>query len=385
MYVDLLTLYLLATGTLLVSAVMTYWEHRSNPSRSRQLRVFAAGFATLALGCATVLIRQHLPGISGSVLSNLIILTGYLLILNGVASFSGRHYAKFSVTVILVMALIWLLAGSRWHDVLWNYVTSFPIALVSGLTAWEVLRCDALKTMQSRHIVVLVTSVHTISYACRAFVLPWLVVWLGPSVLSLSSKMTIYEGVLYSVLLPMTLLKLVREESHCQLLRESQTDYLTRLGNRRWFFEEGARVLGNSPQGPIAILAFDLDQFKAINDRYGHQVGDDVIKSFANTVKNVMGSGVIVARLGGEEFAALLDADKARRAHDLGDAIATRFAQTITKRFDDHDVLATVSIGLAYYASAAPSLAQGLADADQALYRAKSLGGNRLERAHAAG
>lgn len=385
MYVDLLTLYLLATGTLLVSAGMTYWEHRSNPARSRQLRIFAAAFATLAAGCAMVLVRRHLPGISGSAVSNLVILIGYLLILNGVASFSGRHYARFSIALLLVMALVWIAVGARWHDALWNYVTSFPIALVSGLTAWQVFRCDSLKTLQSRYIVVLVTGVHAVSYACRAFVLPWLVDLYGPAMLSLSSKMTIYEGVLYSVILPMALLKLVREESHNQLLRESQTDYLTRLGNRRWFFEEGARVFGASPQGPIAILAFDLDQFKAINDRYGHQVGDDVIKSFANTVKNVMGPGVILGRLGGEEFAALLDADKARRAHELGDAVATRFAQTITKRFDDEDVLATVSIGLAYYESAAPSLAQGLADADQALYKAKSLGGNRLERAQAAG
>ncbi|CAB3816622.1 GGDEF domain-containing protein [Achromobacter animicus] len=377
MYVDLLTLYLLAVGTLLVSAGLMFWEQRANPTRSKELRILASGFATLALGCAAALYRRDLPGVSGAALSNLVILGGYLLVLNGVAALSGRRYVRTSLCVLIGMGLTWVIGGVRWLDVMWTYVSSVPIALVSGLTAWEVYRCQALKPRRSRHIVMAVAGVHTALYAGRAFILPW---FDSQPVLALAGKLTIYEGVLYSVVLPMTLLKLIRDETHRQLLLESQTDYLTRLGNRRWFVEQGARMLnGKEGRGAVSVLAFDLDHFKSVNDRYGHAAGDQVLKSFAETAREVLGHDTILARIGGEEFAALLWGDDAKGAHTLGKAMAERFAVTVSNRIDNIGIAATVSIGLARFNGDAPTIMDALAIADQALYRAKSLGGNRLE------
>lgn len=377
MYVDLLTLYLLAVGTLLVSAGLMFWEQRANPTRSKELRILASGFATLALGCAAALYRRDLPGVSGAALSNLVILGGYLLVLNGVAALSGRRYVRTSLCVLIGMGLTWVIGGVRWLDVMWTYVSSVPIALVSGLTAWEVYRCQALKPRRSRYIVMAVAGVHTALYAGRAFILPW---FDSQPVLAQAGKLTIYEGVLYSVVLPMTLLKLIRDETHRQLLLESQTDYLTRLGNRRWFVEQGARMLnGKEGRGAVSVLAFDLDHFKSVNDRYGHAAGDQVLKSFAETAREVLGHDTILARIGGEEFAALLWGDDAKGAHTLGKAMAERFAVTVSNRIDNIGIAATVSIGLARFNGDAPTIMDALAIADQALYRAKSLGGNRLE------
>lgn len=380
MYVDLLTLYFLAIGTLLASAGMMFWEHRTHPIRSNSLRILAAGFATLAVGCAAVLYRRALPGATGAALSNLIILTGYLLVLNGVASLGGRRHRTAFAVVLGGSALMWAVFGARSQDLLWNYVTAIPIAVVSAMTTREMLRCDALKALHARHIVIAVTGLHALLYFARALVLPWLVAAYGPAFQALASKFTLYEGVLYSVILPMTLLKLIREETHGQLVRESQTDYLTRLGNRRWFFEQGTRLINDAhPSGAVSVLAFDLDHFKAINDRHGHQTGDKVLKSFAEIARGVMGPEALLARIGGEEFAALLSGDDALRARALGDAIANRFAEAIPHQIDSFGISATVSIGLAQFENQAPALADALAVADQALYRAKSLGGNRLE------
>jgi diguanylate cyclase (GGDEF)-like protein len=194
-----------------------------------------------------------------------------------------------------------------------------------------------------------------------------------------------YEGVLYSVVLPMTLLKLIREETHGELLRDSQTDYLTRLGNRRWFFEEGARVIRDAePRGPISLLAFDLDLFKAINDRYGHKTGDEVLKAFGDIARSVAGPDAVLARIGGEEFAALLPHHNSLRAKEVGETIAKRFAETIFHRIDGVAIQATVSIGLAHFGTKASTLADLLAAADAALYNAKSLGGNQLVLAQTA-
>jgi diguanylate cyclase (GGDEF)-like protein len=202
---------------------------------------------------------------------------------------------------------------------------------------------------------------------------------------ALVSKITVYEGVLYSVVLPMALLMMIREETHGQLLRASQTDYLTGLGNRRWFFEEGERLIGNdAAHRPVSLLAFDLDHFKAINDRYGHKTGDEVLKAFAEIARSAVGPGAVLARIGGEEFAALLPGHDRQRAKAVGEAIArlfaqTLFVQTITQRVNGAGLQATVSIGLAQYGREASTLADLLAAADAALYSAKSLGGNRLE------
>ncbi|WP_241077539.1 GGDEF domain-containing protein [Achromobacter xylosoxidans] len=382
MHVDLLTLYFITIGTLLASAGLTFWEHRTHPNRSRSLGILAAGFGTLAVGCICALFRADMPAAIGAPLSNLVILSGYLLVLNSVASLSGRHYRKRSVGLLAVMALIWLAAGVPGQDVVWKYVSALPIAIVSALTAWELLRCDSMRMLRTRNFAVAVASVHALIYFGRAFLLPWWVAAAGPSVQLLASNITMYEGVLYSVLLPMTLIKLIREETHAQLVRESQTDYLTRLGNRRWFFEQGARLIAASAgREPIAVLAFDLDQFKAINDRYGHHTGDLVLAAFATVARDALGPQVILARLGGEEFAALLAGDDARRAHQLGAAAARRFATTIANPADGLGIAATVSIGLACFDEDMPPLADALARADLALYRAKSLGGNRLEAA----
>lgn len=386
MYVDLLTLYLLAIGTLLASAGMTFWEHRTNPRRSRTLRILAAGFTTLAIGCALVLVRRSVPGAMGSAVSNLVILTGYLLVLGGIASLSGRQYRAASVGILIVDALVWAGWGAQRLDLMWNYVSALPIALISAMTAREMLRCEAMKALRSRHIIVVVAGIHAVVYFARALILPWLVSAYGPAMQAAASKLTVYEGVLYSVLLPMALLKLIRDEAHGQLLQEAQTDYLTRLGNRRWFFEQGARLFGGEGSRPVAVLAFDLDRFKAVNDVYGHQTGDQVLKSFAEIARRVLGPHALLGRIGGEEFAALLTGDDARRARALGEAVATRFADTIPHQIHGLGlgIPATVSIGLAHFETEVPPLADALAAADQALYRAKSLGGNRIEVARTA-
>jgi diguanylate cyclase (GGDEF)-like protein len=383
MHVDLNTLYLLLIGTLTASALMTLWERRVHPKRSKELGILAAGFATLAIGCTAASWRHTLPGALGSALSNLVIVSGYLVVLHGVAALNGRKYVRLSLAVLVLLALAWVIAGAKWQDVMWMYPSAVPISFASGMTAFELARGDGRKRLQGQQIAMLVTGTHAVLYAFRALILPWLVAKFGFDFLMTASKITMYEGVLYSVVLPMTLLRLVRDESHVQLLQESQTDFLTGLGNRRWFFEQGARVIrGSDASRPVALLAIDLDHFKKVNDRYGHETGDRVLKSFADIARSVLGPQALLARIGGEEFAALLPGYDALQAKEAGEALVTAFGETTTLSGNGLGIQATLSIGLVQSESAASVLGDLLATADQALYRAKSLGGNRLELSH---
>lgn len=187
-----------------------------------------------------------------------------------------------------------------------------------------------------------------------------------------------YEAVLYSVAMPMSFLMIIREEEKLNLLRMSQTDQLTGLANRHAFFEQAARMLRERCGGPVSLLAFDLDHFKAINDRHGHPTGDKVLQLFADAAREEAGPGALLVRLGGEEFAALLPQCDHSQAFNRGSAIASRFAEA-TAQAEGLKTRATVSIGLA--APDCHDLSGMLASADSALYRAKALGRNRVETA----
>lgn len=384
MHIDLTTLYLLVIGTLLAAAVMTVWERKARPEHAGALDAWAAGYTMLALGCLAATRRLLCPGICGSAFSNLLILSGYLLVLNGVASLNGRRHVGASLALLAGMAGLWVLGGVAGRDIIWTYASALPIAVVCGATARELLHNRRLAGLRAWRVVIAVTGAHGLIYVARALVLPELMAVYGQPVVAMASAVTMYGGVLYSMLLPMALLALVREEAHERVVQRSLTDYLTGLGNRQWFFEQGAASIGDAGR-PFALLAFDMDHFKSINDRHGHAMGDEVLKVFARVARDVMGPDAMLARIGGEEFAALLPDCNAGRAKIIGLAVVRGFAAATVSGANGVSVKATVSIGLAEMGAQpggqARDLAALLSAADRALYAAKALGRNRVELA----
>jgi diguanylate cyclase (GGDEF)-like protein len=155
------------------------------------------------------------------------------------------------------------------------------------------------------------------------------------------------------------------------------TDPLTGVLNRRGFTEAADIVMGRSSEAkvPVSVIAFDLDHFKSINDRFGHGRGDAVLKLFASVVRRNMRADDVIGRLGGEEFIAILPGT-------LADACAA--AERVRAAFESCAELAemklpaTVSVGVAC-GSPLAVLDELIARADGALYRAKMNGRNRVE------
>lgn len=372
--IDLSTLYALIIGTLLVSAALTLWESFGRWRRV-PLLIWAAGWTTLALGCGLAVARAQVPGVYGWAASNLLIVSGYLLVLNGVAALDGRRYWRTSALLVAGLALGWVVEGAATHLAFWQYGAGFPILVASALTVFELVRNRALRPLRTRPIAIALPTMHAAIYAGRVFVLPLLAQADGAGVVALASKITMYEGVLYSVAMPMTLIGLVREEAQRHLLAASRTDFLTGLTNRQGLFEAAAQLLRTGT--PAALLAFDLDHFKSINDAHGHAAGDTVLRSFAAVLRERSGPGATIARLGGEEFAVLLPGADRAVAKEAGESVAAQFA-TLRDHGDGVVVAATVSIGLAQAGIDGGNLDALLSAADRALYVAKSLGRNRL-------
>ena len=155
----------------------------------------------------------------------------------------------------------------------------------------------------------------------------------------------------------------------------SYTDFLSGLYNRRYFFEQGNKLLHTLTQDdPLTVMMFDIDHFKKINDTYGHDIGDMVIKNFADLLKAHF-IGDIVARVGGEEFAVISTAEAyiTNLAHI--DAFRLSVANQILV-IKELNVQYTCSIGV--YNLVHNDLDLMMCSADKNLYQAKQLGRNQI-------
>ncbi|MFD1744811.1 diguanylate cyclase [Rhizobium helianthi] len=158
--------------------------------------------------------------------------------------------------------------------------------------------------------------------------------------------------------------------------RESLTDALTGLSNRRALFEAYEK---QSFSVETAVIVFDIDRFKLINDQHGHAVGDEVIRAFAEELNRCAGL-TMAARLGGEEFAAVLRNAAPGYAEWLSERIRRNFADREI-HVDGEVIRATVSAGVAYGREDCADFDGILRKADAALYLAKRNGRNRVELA----
>lgn len=170
------------------------------------------------------------------------------------------------------------------------------------------------------------------------------------------------------------------KEKEAALTRLARTDTLTGLNNRGYFLELlGVEINRWQRNGhDAALLMIDLDWFKRVNDSWGHAVGDEVLRHFAEVLRRSLRRVDVAGRLGGEEFAVVLPGDDERAAQ----ATAERLRQSIASepaKTSVGEIAVTVSIGATLFRAGDCDPEQPLQRADAALYRAKQAGRNRVE------
>lgn len=152
-------------------------------------------------------------------------------------------------------------------------------------------------------------------------------------------------------------------------------DLLTELPNRRYLVERTETALANAERHgeSVALMLIDLDHFKPINDRFGHDAGDLMLQVVAKRLREHVRSGDTVARLGGDEFAVLICGDEAERhAREIASRLLAELAQPVL--YGAERLTVTISIGVALYPQHASHFASLYKAADEALYRAKARG-----------
>jgi diguanylate cyclase (GGDEF)-like protein len=176
------------------------------------------------------------------------------------------------------------------------------------------------------------------------------------------------------------LLNMTKERTELAHKIASLVDPLCGVANRRAFLGGSGRLLAQQAvdREPLAMLLFDLDRFKAINDHFGHAAGDRVLQMFARVATETLGAEVLFGRIGGEEFASLLPVGDLGEAIAIADRVRRNFAEAAA-RFAEGELLPTVSVGVTLGLDRKTEVEDLLVAADEALYRAKAEGRNRVE------
>ncbi|MDE2284775.1 MAG: GGDEF domain-containing protein [Hyphomicrobiales bacterium] len=314
--------------------------------------------------------------------ANVVLFTAFALTWTGARLFDHRPPRP---VLMFAGALLWLVSS---RIPAFNDSFALRILLSSGIvtaytwaTAYEFWRGRS-EPLVSRWPAIFMLFAHGSLYLLRTPIgamLPWVPatnqlfesVWL--TVLS-------FEGLLFTISIAFILLAMAKERTEHRHKTAALVDPLTGVANRRAFLQDGEAQLKHQAADPhpTAVMLLDLDNFKSINDRFGHAIGDRTLEIFADVASGSMRHIDLFGRLGGEEFAALLRDTNRERAMAVAEQIRVGFAEA-TREVEGRPVGATVSIGIVISHDAVLDLSALLAQADHALYRAKDSGRNRIE------
>lgn len=195
----------------------------------------------------------------------------------------------------------------------------------------------------------------------------------------------LFEGIVYAMASAVLMALLCKERETQKFMRAARSDSLTGIANHGALLDSARRLFERSRREatPYSLIMFDLDHFKAINDLHGHRAGDHILNAFADTVRGVLRPTDLFGRYGGEEFAVILPGATVETAGVIAERVRHAFAQS--HRFlNGQQLNATVSAGVAE-SGADMSFDDTIEAADRAMYQAKRLGRNRVERAGGSG
>jgi diguanylate cyclase (GGDEF)-like protein len=343
--------------------------------------VWGAAYIVAAVGLALLTTNGSAPDWISIDIANALVLLGAALTWAGARIFDARPVRP---GLVLAAPALWLVAcaiPTFAADINLRVVlVSALMAMLAAVTAEEFWRGRA-EPLMSRWPTVCALLAYAAALLARIPATMLSPILQGQSLMSgVSFALLAFGTLLFTVVLAFLLLNMTKECTELQHKIASLIDPLSGVPNRRAFLDGANRLLAQQRLDfePLAVFLFDLDRFKTINDELGHGTGDTVLQIFASSATRTLGSDILFGRIGGEEFAAVL------QVGDLGEAvaIADRVRRNFATSAADHgtpELVPTVSVGVTLGCDPKLPVAGLLAAADQALYRAKANGRNRVE------
>ncbi|OAI27983.1 diguanylate cyclase [Methylosinus sp. R-45379] len=366
------TLYLFGAFMLSLLGVFLYAIWRGD-EEAEELWWWAAVFATAGASALCYAFRNEVEWLS-IIFGNALTLWACGLLWTGILVFVGEP----------VRPLLALLGGVIWAAGLWRADIHFRISEISAISAiYEIAAAVELfrynRIGGQRLVVSRVTAWIIALQAGIEFTLaiaaPFIAVDEASFLTSPYQKYRFLELSGFIAVLGFLLATLSKERLAKRREVAAMIDPLTGLPNRRAFDRAVERSKRSAPAPSTAVLVFDLDNFKYINDRFGHAEGDRVLAAFGATATRNTRANDMLARIGGEEFIAILSPADRTSALVIAERIRSAFIRDAAHLADG---AATVSVGVTVLENAQPDLAVMTRVADDALYRAKAEGRNRV-------
>jgi len=360
--------FILLSLVLGLSLIFSWALNRAIPS----LLWWGAAFCLIALGMGLVATSTSAPAVSTLLIANAIVALAYGSLYAGFRVFNERTW-HFPVSVI--GATLWVGMFPAIYDApgIRLVLMSAIAAGYSFLSAVELWRNAKQPLASSRMVIALLLVLAAFNTARGSLGLSLSSIeWIDSFANRWSSEMALVL-VAFIPGFAMALISMAKEKVEFAYRTAALVDPLTGVPNRRAFLEAATRITQAAGQKPVSCLLFDLDNFKNLNDNFGHDLGDEALCLFARFLGRTLPEGAY-GRLGGEEFGAILALDHID---------AKKLAHTIRLNFADagqiirgRPVIATVSVGCATAIGTTPE--ELIQQADVALYQAKAGGRNAV-------
>jgi|GEM_PF-1432769 len=361
-------------GCLILLLFLLFWKSRS-PACTRSLVLWSSGMFLAGGGTLLIAMRGVIPDGFSIIAANTLIIMGTGLRRSGFAAFLGlRPFVKVTFAVAVLWLALCFYPPFR-DDLLArvNFVQTYLI-LTCLSVVWMAFR-EQKNVLYTARLLGLTTLIECAGYM-------WFTV--NQNVLDYAdftaafheNFMTIYlVTVLFSMIMTILLPACMVVERSLQGFKEqAYQDSLTGLPNRRAFLNDAESWLEGRKHadGTFSLIMFDLDNFKSVNDRFSHAMGDAVLQLFGRVLKDMLGNSAIPGRIGGEEFAVFLPG--------CGKEMALLTTQRICRRFSvecqeasQGKLIVTTSVGLVA-ADGKVGLERVMEAADRGLYKAKRQG-----------
>jgi diguanylate cyclase (GGDEF)-like protein len=369
---------MLTISIALAAAAALYLAIEWRSIREHSLLFWSAGFATITVGSTLALLRSSGFLLIGIWFANGLLVTAHFLFLLGVARFTQTRLSSAWYLIFVTWLVMLLLPdGPLWSKVMLA-ANSLLVALAT-LKGSFLLRPHgkslSVGAVQLRYVLL----VHGAFYVAKA-----LTVVIPGTLIDLAAfrgeiiQISLVEGAMAIMLIALSMTGTERYRREKEIARLAERDPLTALYNRRALEKRAPRLLADvSAERPGALLLIDIDNFKLVNDQYGHIAGDRLLIALSEMIRSLLPRNALTARLGGDEFVILLNGATSERIVELGNVLREQFLGTTAQTFPTTEPV-TLSLGATLFEAPPASLAALIEQGDAALYESKRGGRNRI-------
>lgn len=372
MRLDVPTLFMMTVAVTFTVGVL-FLLSWSQTRRERALAIWGVAHLIGGVSSLMLALRGQIPDILSIGLANGLMIGAYGMIWSGVRAFEGLRprlcWAACGGLAWLAACLVPTFYDSIVLRILLASILAGAFCASGAHAIWR----GREEALVSRYPAIVLLATYAGLYWMR---IPLTLTLPMPTTIDADSPwfaILCFSGTLFSIAIAFVLMALTKDRAEREQRLAAETDPLTGVANRRALVARSERHLAAAP---AALLLFDLDHFKTVNDRYGHAVGDAVLAAFCQIAAPLLPAGAVFGRMGGEEFACLLPRLDERAAALAAERI--RSAVVLFAHPDFPDLRMRVSIGAAAESQIGGSLDYLLRQADEALYRAKNAGRDRV-------